>query len=108
VPEAIARALKLHGHRRLAALWRVETGTAIQHVVDHLLSDEQRQELVQDHPVVVPGGELAGNWEGVPRHFLHAGGECAAGAGCDDAGRARADLAQEAPSVVPLPRNPGS
>jgi hypothetical protein len=70
VPEAVRRALELHRHRRLAPLGLVKAGTVAQNVVDHRLPDEQRQELVQDHPLVVPGGELPSRGEGVLRRLL--------------------------------------
>ena len=75
--ETVVGALKLDGdlrHRR-----PVESAAVAEDVVDHLLANEQRQELVDDHPLVVPGGKLARATEHlvrrlepvVPRHAIH-------------------------------------
>ena len=59
VPEAVGGALELHGDLRLADGWCVEGAPVREHVVDQRLTDEQRQELVHDHPLVVPAREGA-------------------------------------------------
>ena len=58
MPEPVCGSLELHGHEALPHARLVETTTVLQDVVHHRLADEQRQELLQQHPVVVPGRQL--------------------------------------------------
>ena len=63
--EPVGGGLELDRDKRAAG--PVEPAPAAENVVDQGLADEQRQELVQDHPLVVPDGELAGALEQVGR-----------------------------------------
>ena len=58
VAEPVRGGLELHGDERLADGRRVEAPSLAEDRVHRRLSDEQRQELVHDHPVVVPRREL--------------------------------------------------
>ena len=51
------RALELDRHRRETHVRPVRAPAAGEHVIDHRRADEQRQEFVQDQPVVVPEHE---------------------------------------------------
>jgi putative transposase len=50
--------VELDRHEPFAHPRLVEAPAVVQHVVDHRLPDDLRQELVHDEPVVVPGGQL--------------------------------------------------
>ena len=58
VTKAVHRPLELDGHERLPG--PVELPSPGQDVVDARLADEERQELMEDHPLVMPPGEPAG------------------------------------------------
>jgi hypothetical protein len=54
VAEAVRGRLELHRNEALAHARLVDAAPLLEHVVDQPLADDQRQELVQDDPVVVP------------------------------------------------------
>src|SRR5207249_2113495 len=58
VAKAVHRALKLNGDERFPGL--VEFPSIPEDVVDPRLADEERQELMEDYPLVMPPGEPAG------------------------------------------------
>jgi hypothetical protein len=58
VAKAVCCALELDGNIR--SLRPVESPSTLEDVIDQGLADEERQELMQDQPLVMPRGELAG------------------------------------------------
>ena len=56
--EAKHCALELNGN--LADLRRIVLSSTGKNAVDHPLANEEREELMEDHPLVVPRGEPAG------------------------------------------------
>ena len=56
---AIGSGLELHWDERPPNLWLEEPWAVAQNVIDHVLSDKQRQEFVDDHPLVVPRRQQA-------------------------------------------------
>jgi hypothetical protein len=58
VAKAVCGALELNRNVRL--LRPVKSPSTLEDVVDQGLADEERQKLMQDHPLVMPRGELAG------------------------------------------------
>ena len=64
--EAVGSALELDRHERLAQRWLVEAPAVPEDVVDQRLTDEERQELVEHQPVVMPRRQAAR----LPEHLL--------------------------------------
>jgi hypothetical protein len=57
VTEAVCGPLEFYGDERGRRC--EDPPTAPQDIVNHRLADEERQKLVHDHPLVMPGRELA-------------------------------------------------
>jgi len=64
VPEPIGGRLELDGDERRLG---VEELAELERLVDPLLTDDLRQELVEDDPLVVPAGELTCAFEDLMR-----------------------------------------
>ena len=64
VPEPVGRRLELDRHERLRPGAAGRSAGRSEDGVDHRLADDQRQELVQDEPVVVPGRQPPSLGEG--------------------------------------------
>jgi hypothetical protein len=67
MPEAVGGALELDGDEGLPLARPVKPTSTADDRVDHRLTDEEGEELVQDQPLVVPGDQP-------PRLAVHLGG----------------------------------
>ena len=63
--EAITCASEFDGDERLPSSDPVESSPILEHIVDHVLAHDQRQEFVQHQPVVMPCGQLARMSKGI-------------------------------------------